>query len=245
MSHPSSEQLNDYIERALAPADHVAVMRHLESCADCADTVSDLERIVREASTLAPLVPPEAAWVRLEQQLKIDERPRTVWTRTPVWALATAALVILAFFTGRFVEHRSVPVQQASTAIAVRPVVVEPPSAVRERVLLIAVNDHLERSQMVLVELANAEPRDALDISAERQSADELLASNRLYRQTAVQMGDTGVADVLDDLERVLVEIARGPSQLSIQQLADIQQRIQSQGILFKVRVIRNNTEYR
>jgi anti-sigma factor RsiW len=244
MSHPSDEQLNDYIERALAPADHVAVMRHLEGCAECADAVSDLERIIREASMLGPLAPPEAVWTRLERTLKTETTSRPRWTMVPVWALSTAALVVLAFFVGRFVEHRSSPVQQAATTNA-RPVVAEASATVRERVLLVAVNDHLERSQMVLVELANADPRDALDISAERQSADELLASNRLYRQTAVQMGDTQVADVLDDLERVLVEIARGPSQLSIQQLAAVQQRIESQGILFKVRVIRNNTVYR
>ena len=109
---------------------------------------------------------------------------------------------------------------------------------VRERVLLIAVGDHLERSQMVLVELAHAETRGELDISAERQLADDLVASNRLYRQTAQQMGQTNVAGMLDELERVLVEVARGPSTVSMQQLADIQQRIESQGILFKVKVI-------
>jgi len=244
MSHPTNEQLNDYIERALAPADHVDITRHLETCAECAETVFDLERIIHEAAMLPLLVPPDAAWTRLDEQLETETRRRRVWARGPVWALATAALVVLAFFTGRLVEHRAQPPQQVATP-SVQPASAEPPAAVRERILLIAVNDHLERSQMVLVELANAQPRGSLDISAERQSADELLASNRLYRQTAVQMGDTRVADVLGDLERVLVEIARGPSQLSMQQLADIQQRIQSQGILFKVRVIRNNTEYR
>jgi hypothetical protein len=91
---------------------------------------------------------------------------------------------------------------------------------------------------MVLVELANARTSGELDISAERQSADELLASNRLYRQTAVQIGQTNVAGVLDDLERVLVEVARGPSQVSIEQLADLQQRIEAQGLLFKVKII-------
>ena len=48
----------------------------------------------------------------------------------------------------------------------------------------------------------------------------------------------TNVAGLLDELERVLVEVARGPSTVSMQQLADIQQRIESQGILFKVKVI-------
>jgi hypothetical protein len=170
------------------------------------------------------------------------ERWTTQWG--PAWALATAALVILGFLTGRFVEHRVAPAQIASTDSVDR-VDATASENVRERILLIAVGDHLERSQMVLVELANAHTRDALDISAERQSADELLASNRLYRQTAAQMGQTNVADLLDDLERVLVEVARGPSQVSMRQLAEIQQRIESQGILFKVKVIRNNTDYR
>ena len=129
--------------------------------------------------------------------------------------------------------------EQASGAES--PQAVSNNTMVRERVLLIAVGDHLERSQMVLVELAHAETRDELDISAERQLADDLLASNRLYRQTAQQMGQTNVAGILDELERVLVEVARGPSTVSIRQLADIQQRIESQGILFKVKVMGSN----
>ena len=40
-----------------------------------------------------------------------------------------------------------------------------------ERVLLVAVGDYLERSQMVLFELANANPKDPLDISAEQERA--------------------------------------------------------------------------
>ena len=91
---------------------------------------------------------------------------------------------------------------------------------------------------MVLVELAHAETSGDLDISEERQLADDLVASNRLYRQTAQQMGQTNVAGLLDELERVLVEVARGPSTVSMRELADIQQRIESQGILFKVKII-------
>jgi hypothetical protein len=153
------------------------------------------------------------------------------------WAMATAALVVLAFFTGRFVHERE---QQTASrdAAAVGGRASADETTVRERVLLIAVGDHLERSQMVLVELAHAETRGVLDISAERQLADDLVASNRLYRQTAQHMGQQNVASLLDELERVLVEVARGPSTVSMRQLADIQQRIESQGLLFKVKVI-------
>ena len=145
----------------------------------------------------------------------------------------------MAFLTGRFVNRpRAAARSGAGRSYGSPHGRLETTATVRERVLLIAVGDHLERSQMVLVELAHAETRGELDISAERQLADDLVASNRLYRQTAQQMGQANVAGLLDELERVLVEVARGPSTVSMQQLADIQQRIESQGILFKMKVI-------
>ena len=254
MTHPTDETLNDYVERELSPADQVRVATHLETCADCALVVADIQQIVREASTLGPLDPPPHIWTQVQSRLAQPSAELSTQRQEPTaqgptstagirwptfaWALATAALVVLAFLTGRFVNQRESPSapQQAATSAA------QPANSdqanVRERVLLIAVGDHLERSQMVLVELAHAETRGQLDISAERQLADDLVASNRLYRQTAHEMGQSNVAGLLDELEPVLVEVARGPSTVSMQQLADIQQRIESQGILFKVKVI-------
>ena len=236
MTHPSEETLNDYVERDLSPAEHVRVATHLDTCADCSRFVADIQQLVREASALGPIEPPPHVWSGIKSQI---DGPRSK-AQGPfprfAWALATAALVVLAFMMGRFVNQREQ--QIASEQEAERTERVSTEAAVRERVLLIAVGDHLERSQMVLVELAHAETRDELDISAERQLADDLVASNRLYRQTAQQMGHENVAGLLDELERVLVEVARGPSTVSMRQLADIQQRIESQGILFKVKVI-------
>ena len=246
MTHPTEETLNDYIERELSPAEQVRVATHLETCGDCAVVVAELQQVVREASTLGPLQPPERVWTKIAQsigdsrQSTVDSRQSTVDRRWPkvAWALATAALVVMAFYTGRIAQQREQQSasQEAAGATVERAGVDE--TAVRERVLLIAVGDHLERSQMVLVELAHAETHSELDISAERQLADDLLASNRLYRQTAQQMGQANVAGVLDELERVLVEVARGPSTVSMRQLADIQQRIEALGIVFKVKVV-------
>jgi anti-sigma factor RsiW len=247
MIHPTEEALNDFIERDLTPAEHVRVAAHIETCPDCALFVADMQQIVRDASSLGPLTPPPHVWAAIQSRLdsaepqahspepKVQGRQSSVWM-TFAWAAATAALVVMAFLTGRFVNLREQ--QSASQEAATSRRAVADQALVRERVLLIAVGDHLERSQMVLVELSNAETHDELDISAERQLADDLVASNRLYRQTAQQMGQANVAGLLDELERVLVEVARGPSTVSMQQLADIQQRIESQGILFKVKVI-------
>jgi hypothetical protein len=91
---------------------------------------------------------------------------------------------------------------------------------------------------MILIELANA-PTDApLDISAERVSAGDLASANRLYRQTAVRAGDKALASVLEELERVLVELAAGPEQLSPGEVSELQRRIEARGLLFKIRVV-------
>jgi hypothetical protein len=108
----------------------------------------------------------------------------------------------------------------------------------RERVLLVAVGNHLERSQMVLVELINSEATGNLDISSEQERARELLNANRLYRQTAKRAGEPAVNQLLGELERVLLEIANGPSEVNAKQLAELQRQIESQGILLKVRII-------
>jgi len=256
MTHPSEEVLNDYVERELSPAEYVRIATHLETCAECALVVDDLQHIVRDASALGPLEPPAHVWAAIQERLaesrlasesSVGSRQSAVqspkstvqsrWTRF-AWAAATAALIVMAFFTGRFTyQHEQQDAARQTAAAGGGRASVED-ATVRERVLLIAVGDHLERSQMVLVELAHAETRGELDISAERQLADDLVASNRLYRQTAQQMGQTNVAGLLDELERVLVEVARGPSTVSMGQLTDIQQRIEALGIVFKVKVI-------
>lgn len=89
---------------------------------------------------------------------------------------------------------------------------------------------------MVLVELANAPRRPTVDISGERRLAEDLLGPNRLYRQAAATTGDTGMAEVLDELERVLVEIAHSPDQASSGELEALRSRLEAQGILFKIR---------
>jgi len=116
---------------------------------------------------------------------------------------------------------------------------------VRERILLVAVGDHLERSQAVLLELVNARPGEPLNVESERERAGDLVAENRLYRQTALRTGDTRVASVLDELEPVLIELAHGPDRLSPEEVENLRQRIEGDGILFKVRVVGSTVRHR
>jgi hypothetical protein len=137
-----------------------------------------------------------------------------------------AGLLIAAFLAGRFTQPVAGPQTASSTP------------QVRERILVVAVGDHLETSQMVLAEIVNQPDESDVDLSTERQLADTLVNANRLYRQTALANGNTGMASVLDELEPVLIEIARGPDRLNAAELSALRQRIEAQGLLFKIRVI-------
>jgi hypothetical protein len=139
-------------------------------------------------------------------------------------------LLVLAFLAGRTYPRLQGGGDVASALSA------------RDRVLLVAVGDHLERSQNVLTELANAPaaPR-PLDISFEQQRAADLLEENRLYRQTATGAGDDVMAGVLDELERILLEIEHAPPQISPMELEDLRLRLRTEGILFKLRVLNSN----
>ncbi len=48
--------------------------------------------------------------------------------------------------------------------------------------------------------------------------------------------GDAGISDLLDELERVLVDLAASPETLSAEQLSEVRHRIEARSLLFKVR---------
>jgi hypothetical protein len=155
------------------------------------------------------------------------------WRRPLVLGPVLAGLLVAAFFAGR-ISNRHTPVTMATNLIS---------DEGRQRILLVALGDHLERSQMVLVEIANAQPGDSADIRLSQQRAQALVSENRLYSQTAAQVGDTEFTGLLDELGRVLTDIANGPSDLSSAELEQIQHRIESRGLIFKIRVVGNNLQ--
>lgn len=230
MTHLSDDDLVllHYREEAGAEAEKA----HLASCASCAERLRTLGRTLSLASLPEP---PERGedygarvWERLRPQLVLPEpRPKVVAMRSRLLPraasfLALAAALVLAFLLGRRFPDQPEPLS----------------AEVRERVLLVAVGDHLERSQMVLIELANAPVDEGLNVKAQRVLADELVSANRLYRQTAARSGEPALTAVLEELERVLVEVAAGPDALTPGDLAELQKRIESRGLLFRVRVI-------
>ena len=211
---------------------------HLASCGLCREAFEKLERTLGAVSQ-THLVPDrgegygQEVWRRLERRLSpapAPAKPGSFFLRGLAFAAISIVLLAAAFLAGRFWR-----VAQPAPLSA----------QVRERVLLIALDEHLERSQSVLIELVNAPAAGDVDISREQARAGELIANNRLYRQTASRSDEPGVTKVLDELERFLLDVAHGPSQLSAEDLAALRQRIEADGLLFKVRVMGSNVRER
>jgi hypothetical protein len=209
---------------------------HLAGCEGCR---AELKRLTQTLDAFHAYEAPErpAGYeALLWQRMAGDLRPRAVawWKRPLILGPVMAGLMIGAFFAGRISTNHKPTALMATNMISEQG---------RERILLVALGDHLERSQMVLVELANAEPGDQADIHLSQKRAMELVSENRLYQQTAAQAGDTEFSGLLEELGHVLTDIANGPSDLSSAELEQIQHRIESRGLIFKIRVVGSNLQ--
>lgn len=235
MKHLSDEDL-----ALLVPGEEPdgAIGAHLAECPACRSRRTALERMIALVSS-AERVPERGAsygrdvWARVSTSL--PEGRRSAWPgflapSRLAFAGVLALVLVATFLAGRFWQ-----IPQPAPLSA----------GVRERILVVALGEHLDRSQAVLIEIVNA-PREAgLDVTSEQQRANELLADNRLYRQTTSRGGDAAVTSVLEELERLLLDVAHGPSRLTPDDLASLRQRIEQKGVLFKVRVIGANLRER
>lgn len=240
--HLSEDELVLYHYREARDAE--AVASHLESCDGCRSIYDALQQTLSAVGTLSVPEPDETFESRMWQRVEpgLTARRRRAWLELfrparLAFAGAMAVLLVAAFVAGRY-WPRTAPATVAPPAQASE-------AGTRHHVLLVAVGDHLERSQMALLEIVNAEPEGTVDISSEQEWVRDLVPENRLYRQTAAQAGETGVASLLDDLERVLLEIAHSPSTLSPDEFDEIRHRIESQGIIFKVHVLGSDVRER
>ena len=227
------------------PSDEEArTAAHLASCAACQANYTGLQRVMAFVDS-APAVEPadgfeRIAWARLEPALAASRRGG--WSSWFVFSPASLALAagVLLLIGASFMAGRLTRTTGPGTGTQ--------PSAdkVRERILLVDLGEHLDRSQMVLVELVSAgDTGGDVDISLEQSRAQQLVAANRLYRQTATSTGDAAMASVLDDLERVLVDLAAGPKTVSQEDLDLVRRRIMSKELLFKVRVVSSQVRQR
>jgi hypothetical protein len=233
MQHLNEEQLVAFHYRDLDERPDTS--QHLGECSECASQYDTIRRVLALVSD-APIPERgerygEEVWTRLRWKLGGGARRR--WQSL----LAIAAMLAVAFVAGLLWNNRrpfnsdSIS-RSAGTAAAAS----TPQTESGERLLLVVVNDHLDSSGRMLLEVANAGAKGAFTMQPQR--AEDLVTANRIYRQTAQQRGDERIAELLSELEPILLELAHAGSSLEGKKLADLQKRIDSKGLLFKVRVM-------
>jgi hypothetical protein len=224
-----------------------AIRQHLSGCETCRMEHQQIAAAIAAATRLP--VPERSAsygdevWARVRPAIvggpaEVAARTeRFGWLFRPralAFAGCVSAIVALVVVGARQPTQVTEP---APPALAVAS-----PDAARERVLLASLDDHFDRSQRVLLELTN-EGTDESPITA-REWAEDLLASNRLYRQTAEGAGERRFVAVLDDLERVLLEVAHGPEATPRVQTASFEEA-DARDMVFKLRVAQANVRAR
>jgi hypothetical protein len=213
--------------------------RHLSECPECAAMYRDI------AGTLTLVATPdtpergehygEEVWQRIRQQL--PEQEQIGWFAWMNWhraaLAASAALLVVAAGAGRiWTAHRGPAAAAPAVTIAQAA-----PADASERVRLAAIGDHLEQSERVLLDVANAQGK-SIDVSRQQAWAASLIDANRLYRDAAAHAGDQDVAALLDELERSLLDIVHGPSTLTPAELDRALARLDATTLLFKIRVL-------
>ena len=232
MKHLTDEQL---VEHYLGEGAHrVVVETHLRICSRCEQVFEEISQAMK---VRAPEPPPrdrgygKQVWQSIQGDLiPYPAKLRRGYFSWPRLALAGACLVILAvaFIGGsRWERSRKHPWEAAN------------PAQERERVVFVILDDHLDRSERLLVQLNHASAeRGDLDESLQAE-ARQLLPDNRLYRQAISAGGDPIMTAALDHLERVLLEIANTPDKLNSADIARIEQAMNTDSLLFQIRVLR------
>jgi hypothetical protein len=198
---------------------------HLAECRQCkaaADSLAQTLDLCNEWTVPTP----DAGFERRVW----GNRPRSLSIPRAWIAVAAAAAVLVAvFLLGRQSTAPQPPILAGLSDHA------------RERILEISLADHLDRTVMLLTEISNAGESGAMDFAMERVRAQDLVEEGRLMRQTLARRGASSTLTFLDEVERFLLEVANGPDSVSSREVWELQERIGSNSLLFKVRVIEAN----
>jgi hypothetical protein len=235
MNHLNEEQLIELYYSHDGPE----AARHLGECTQCARTYASLQADLADLKSIDP--PPrddsygEHVWRAIAPRLPVYPARPKPWFRQPLGlglcsAAACTLLVAAAFYAGRVWEHR-----QAPHTVAVRPTAPAP-----QRVVVVLLSDHLDRSERLLVQLKHANADDTGLASPLRDEARSLLVANRKCRQDAEHAGDPALTHALDHLNQLLSELANQPGGLNAAAIARLQNEMNTDGLLFEVRVLRS-----
>jgi len=246
-----------YFYEELDEAELVSVDRHLGGCEACRRALQELS-VISAALAARPHVtaPPSADWSGFMARLDAAVRrhrpsvtsgqsgpaaPKAVdftSRRSYIPYLAVAALLALVTMSVLFVARSRAPQQPTATASVSDPA----PTPARALGLASLTEQKFERSKLVVLGLAAKDARSAspADWGYEREFASTLLSDTRLYRMAAEESGLRPLADVMGDLEILLLQTSMSPGNADGENLEQLQRLISKRDLLAKMEVVSN-----
>jgi hypothetical protein len=258
MAHLTEEELMEYRddEAVDASIDRAAVKAHLADCADCRELLATLDRLFAALDVPVPEPGPayeREVWARIQDRLIAEPRQSWLsgwrqWVLLPQAGLAAVVAVLLVSFfwveRDAFLHHGKpgTPVvagPDQAQAQAQAQTQAQGAASIRNRVVMAGVGDHLQRAELMLTEFNNTDgsARGTIDLTDQQAWAEDLVQENRLYRRSAADVQQDQVVALLDDLERVLLEVAHAPTETTPERLERLRLQLGTQDVLFKVRV--------
>lgn len=247
MTHASAQRLlYEFLREELEPEERRHLEEHLASCARCTRELDELRSTIEALAPYAidaALKRSDEFWKELphaiERRLRDDAAQRTLrqpprrivlpWFFPPRrivpalgGALAVVAVALLAW-------HLRTPVTpEADQSAILQPVL----GTVSDRLA-----EYVRRSKILLVGLTNtrAPEGEPLDLSLERYRSQELLLAAREIPRDSL---DGYSAMVVEDLKRVLVEIAAPQDASEQHQIELLRHSIRQQNLVFKLRML-------
>ena len=223
------------------------VRGHLAWCGACRTADQEVRATLRLVDVAPPPEPPASferdMWARIAPHLYGSQPRPAVWARLKelwqaeswrrpqaAWAAGVAAALVAAFFVGRAGRPAAVDLPDTRAGVVA--------AAARERVLDAEVEEHFERSQRVLSDLVDAEGSGPVVLAGDRARAADLVAAGRVYRRSADALGEAATSELLEDLERVLLDVANSSPEFESDELRDVRARIDQQDLVFRLRVV-------
>jgi anti-sigma factor RsiW len=243
--------LHAWLDRELSPAASSAFRSHLAVCDRCAARVREAEEVLSLIdaacqSDSAEPVPTARLRARIEDGLAAHPPVgraghHTLFSRWGVAAAAVLAVGILGALVGWFETGTVNPLETETAREAVRETPSpsdDAPRAARQATWLESqTSRHLEQAQLLLRSFRNTPAVSASELHYERALSRELVIRNRLLRRRAEQQGDAATADVLVQVEPLLVDIANLPDQAAGGDIAALQSLIRTRGIIAELRL--------
>jgi len=254
-----SKDLRAYLGGEMSDRDREDIRRHIENCPACADEVHAMERLLESADSLGRDM--QAALAGIDWDLQAEKTVAAVWDervrpmrepgRERTWlpafrfrpVLAGLLLGILVgaaamFFVSRSGVLKKAPAQAffASNEFLGR---VDQEMARRETL------DYLEKSQYVLLELAQTqtESGDCHLTEAAARETRELLSKKKYLNPQLEKARMSKAKAICDQIEILFYELAQVSENLTPAQCRGIQSLIEERNILLKIKLLKKELQ--